>query len=122
MSERFWGLLVNIQRSLRAADGKGKQHESVNVANGVLGNFLPHYWKEECPTQEEWFIRHCRSIGLHATYDLGKNNFAVRLTRDAADEAMITWPGKDLPARGKRWAHDRTDIERPHGDAEKERS
>ena len=66
----------------------------VDPANLILSNVLPHYWREEADTPEEWFIRMCRGLGLHATYDPFSNRFKVRITKDAADEDTITWPGK----------------------------
>lgn len=68
------------------------------VDEGHIIDILPHHWREEgCHTIEEWFIRYCRGLGLHATYDPFARRYNVRITKDIADEATITWPGKPAP-------------------------
>ena len=66
-----------------------------------INDIIPHYWREEASSVEEWFIRTCRGLGLHATLDFTHNRFIVTKTRDVAHEATITWPGKDEQEAGK---------------------
>ena len=59
----------------------------------------PPHWREEAPdsgTREEYLIRYARSAGVHATADALRGGLLCRLTKDAKDEAAITWPGKPM--------------------------
>ena len=77
---------------------KGRVRESDNrgwlSTMPILADMLPHYWREEAENQPEWWIRTGRSIGLHGSFDPLADSIGWRLTRDADDEATITWPGK----------------------------
>ena len=56
----------------------------------------PH-WRDEAPdsgTREEFLIRYARAAGVHATADAFMGGLRCRLTKNADDEATITWPGK----------------------------
>lgn len=59
---------------------------------------LPHFWRDDADSIEEWFIRFCRAFGLHVTHEPIRGRFHCRITRDSVDEATITWPGKREPA------------------------
>jgi hypothetical protein len=82
-------LLARIKSDLtRAKPGSIMPVDSMHVLD-----VLPHFWREDADTIEEWFIKFCRAHGMHATAD-GQRRFNVRLTRDIKDEATITWPGQ----------------------------
>ena len=55
---------------------------------------IPHYWREEADSKEEWIIRYGRSMGLHVSYDMLRDNLTFRFTRSVADEQTITWPSQ----------------------------
>lgn len=84
---RHMDLLVEINRMLR---GGGQ----FRLSQFAVEDVAPHYWREEADSLEEWFIRTCRGLGIHATYDLVKNDFIVTKTRDVRHEATITWPNR----------------------------
>lgn len=58
---------------------------------------IPHYWREEADSKEEWIIRYARGLGLHCSYDFLKDRFTFRFTKSVDDEQTITWPGKHVP-------------------------
>lgn len=85
MSDRF-ALLSRIRSDLtRAPAGSVLPVDSFHVLD-----VLPPFWREDADTVDEWFIKYCRALGMHATAD--GRRYKVRLTRDAEDEATITWP------------------------------
>jgi hypothetical protein len=88
MSQRY-DLVRRIKSDLEEA-GPGKV---MPIDDRILLDILPHYWTQDAPTMEEWFIKFCRAFGLHATHDPISHQFRVRITLDAEDEATITWPG-----------------------------
>jgi hypothetical protein len=69
-------------------------HMQLDGRNVIYLDLLPPHWQDEASTIQEWFIRYARAYGIHARYDEFKDRYTVRLTKDAADEATITWPGK----------------------------
>lgn len=88
MNQRY-DLVRRIKSDLEEA-GPGKV---MPVDDRHLLDALPHHWREDAETPEEWFIKFCRAFGLHATHDPMSRKFRVRITIDAEDEATITWPG-----------------------------
>jgi hypothetical protein len=70
------------------------ESESITLPLHVLIDMMPHYWREEAETRPEWWIRYGRAYGLHGSYDVLYDCIHFRLTKDAKDEATITWPGK----------------------------
>lgn len=56
--------------------------------------------RDSC-TRQEYLIRYARAVGLHAFFNT-KEQMCCRLTRDRADEAAITWPGKRRDDDGRR--------------------
>jgi hypothetical protein len=77
MTPERMAVFARIHGTLKRA-GPGKV---LPVDERVLLDVLPHFWREEADTPEEWFIRYCRAFGLH-------------LTESVEDEATITWPGQ----------------------------
>lgn len=80
----------SIAKQLRRAEARS----CYRIDALAVADLAPHYWREEAASIEEWFIRTCRGLGLHATYNAERRGFVLELTRDAAHEDTITWPGK----------------------------
>lgn len=88
MTTARFELLARIKSDLtRAAPGSVLPVDSFHVLD-----VLPPFWREDADSVPEWFIKYCRACGMHATADGW--HYKVRLTRDAEDEATITWPGE----------------------------
>jgi hypothetical protein len=103
-----------LLRSLRTAltepaHGQTKPAPQAKLQVAHLPSYIPPYWRTEARSPEEWFIRYIRAVGLHGTYDAEKRVLVVRLTRDAADDQSITWPGKNAAPQGpsQTWADTR---------------
>lgn len=117
MGWQLHSLFNTLRRNLAVPlPGKDKPEELLRVNRAKVESFIPHYWPEEAKSLEEWFIRIGRSLGFHISWDAEHQRFDVRLTKNAMDEATITWPGRDNMSAGastigKEWSNDRPAAE-----------
>lgn len=80
---------ADLADQLRAAG----RHENHYLSQRDFHLFRwPWSWRKGEDNEIEHLIRHARSVGIHASYEVVTGGLRCRLTRDAADEATITWP------------------------------
>lgn len=90
--------LNGIAAMLRGHEFSQCRPKSIRINRREILDIAPpqHVWRESCGTLDEWFIRTCRAVGLHASVLPHKpDTFEIRETIDAIDEDQIAWPGKE---------------------------